>query len=91
MQITIETAEIQTRMSKAGKPYDVQVAYAHMVDRDGKAKRYPEEINIFPRRNDSGQSIPYKPGEYRLADTGFQVERGFLDLQFVNLVPISGK
>ncbi|PCI36853.1 MAG: hypothetical protein COB50_04220 [Thiotrichales bacterium] len=85
MDITIEETLLITKQSKAGKPYSIQKAYVHLVNNDGSPKRYPEEISIFPSRDKDGNPIPYQKGEYYLDDTSFVVERGFLQLNFVNI------
>lgn len=93
MQVTIESAELTTRTSQQGKPYYTQTAYIHLVNKDGSPKRYPYEVDIFPDRDNKGNPVPYKPGEYQLHDNSFDVEkRGpmtSLVLVNVNLLPIN--
>lgn len=92
MIIDIEEATLETRTKKGGQStYQVQTAYAHTVDSNGKPTRYPQQIAVFPPRDATGNPVPYKPGQYELSPTSFKVERGFLDLNFINLVPYQAR
>jgi len=84
--ISVESTEIESKTSKADKTYYTQTAYAHTVNRDGTPKRYPEQINLFPKKNPDGQPVPYPKGDYTLGEGSFQVQRGFLEMNFPELV-----
>lgn len=57
----------------SGKPYDmnIQTAYAHSVDRDGRPLPVPEKFEIVL---DHGQA-PYAPGLYTLQPSALYVDR----------------
>ena len=86
--IDIEDEVVVTNNKKGGGQYYTQKGYFHETERDGSPKRYPTEINVFPRKNDRGEPIPYKKGSYTLGVQSFGVERGFLQLNFPSLVPV---
>ena len=86
--IDIETSELQTLNKKAGGTYQLQLAYAHLVGRDGQPERYPREIKIFPSRAPSGNPVAYPPGQYRLSPRSFSVNNGRLELGFASLDPV---
>lgn len=87
--ISVESTSLQTRNKKGGDgTYQVQQAYAHTFGQDGP-KRYPEEINVFPPRDNNGNPIPYQKGDYHIAPDCLRVQNGFLDLGFLRLVPVS--
>ena len=89
--IEIETSDLQTRTKSGGdSTYQVQLAYAHTLNRDGSPKRYPEEIALFPPKDSSGNPVPYKPGHYELDPRSYRVQRGFLDMSFPQLIPVKG-
>ena len=89
MQITVEDTQLETRTKAGGKgTYQVQKAYAHTFNRNGTPKRYPEEIVIFPQRDPAGNPTPYQKGDYQLAPDAISVKNGFLDLGFINLIPV---
>ena len=89
LQIEIETADLETRQKKGGEgSYQVQRAYVHTLNRDGSPKRYPEEIALFPPKDNSNNPIPYKPGKYVLDPRSFRVQGGFLDMSFPQLVAV---
>jgi len=85
--IDIENQDLETRNKRDGGTYQVQKAYAHLLDRNGEPERYPREISIFPPKDGQGMSIPYKPGTYKPSPTCFQVKNGFLQFGFLSLVP----
>jgi len=89
MKISVESEALTTldKKDKSGT-YQLQTVYAHLVERDGSPKRYPVETEIFPNRNAAGDTIPWKKGNYEIADTSFRLDRfGRLELGFINLVP----
>lgn len=88
IKIDIESEAIELRNKKAGGTYSIQRAYLHTTDYDGTPKRYPEEISIFPRKNDNGDVVPYKKGTYTISDSSFKVDNGFLALGFPSLSPV---
>ena len=85
--IDIETQDLETRKKRDGGTYQVQSAYVHLFDRNGQPERYPRQISVFPPKDPSGNSVPYKPGVYTLSSRCFQVKNGFLDFGFVQLEP----
>ena len=91
MLITIEETTLVPKMGKNGQYY-LQSAYAHLVNRDGTPQRYPREIQIFPARDEKGNSIAYPKGDYELLDSSFAVVNEFgkesLKLDFINLKKI---
>ena len=91
MIIDIEETQLETRTKKDGGTYQVQKGYAHTVDQNGGPKRYPEQITIFPPRDGQGNPVAYKEGQYELSARSFKIERGFLELGFINLVPYKTK
>ena len=90
MKISIEdTNLIQRTSKKTNKPYFQQQAYAHLVNTDGSPKRYPQEILIFPQRDNAGNAVAYQKGDYNLLDSSFSINNfGSLELNFVNLQKI---
>jgi len=88
MLISIEDTNLIQKMSAKKSPYVVQTAYVHTINPDGSPKRYPEQISLFPKKDAEGNAVPYKKGDYTLGDKSFQVERGFLQLNFPELVPV---
>jgi uncharacterized protein YijF (DUF1287 family) len=88
LQIDIEDKKVFHKTSKQNKPYYIQEAHVHTVDRNGEPRRYPELINIFLQKDERGNPIPHEPGKYELAKTSFQVRNGYLELGFVNLIPL---
>lgn len=86
--IEVESTDLETRQKKAGGTYQVQTGYVHTLDRGGKIRRYPEQFNIFPPRDDSGNAIPFKVGKYSVSAQSFRVNNGFLELGFLQLEPI---
>ncbi|MDB2634407.1 G5P family DNA-binding protein [Porticoccaceae bacterium] len=88
LKIDIETVETEAKLSKKGSYYHLQTAYAHVVDRDGKPKRYPSEMQIMCPTDASDNPIPYQPGTYDLGPQCFRVNSyGSLELGYVTLVP----
>lgn len=88
IHVAIEENTLIQKQSKAGKPYYVQKAYAHLTEQDGSPKRYPEQIMVYPLRDEHGNSIPYPKGDYTLSNRSFSVERGYLQLGFPTLTPM---
>jgi hypothetical protein len=90
IQIDIEEAQLETRNKRAGGTYQIQSAYAHLLDSNGNPERYPRKIHLFPPRDQQGNSVPYQPGKYTLSPSSFRVGNGaFLEIGFVNLVPLT--
>jgi hypothetical protein len=87
--IDIESEFLETRNKKGGGTYQIQEAFAHTTDKNGKPLRYPERISLFPQRDASGASIPYKVGQYILSPQSIKVDSGFLALAFPVLIPMS--
>lgn len=77
------TAELRELTSNRGKPYCLQMGYAYTLDRDGKPKKYPTEIQVYRASKEEA----YKPGNYILAPSSIGVtDRGGLEIPFINLV-----
>lgn len=89
IKIDIESEFLETRNKKGGGTYQVQEAFAHTTDNHGNPRRYPERISLFPQRDSSGQSIPYKMGHYILSPQSIKVDNGFLALGFPALIPLA--
>lgn len=87
-QVTVESLELQTNKKKDGGTYQTQVGYAHVLDRDGKPRRYPVEIKLFPPKDAQGAIKPYPPGEYFVSPKCFHVDAGFLKAGFIELEPL---
>lgn len=87
--IDVESTNIETRNKKGGGTYQVQEVFVHTVDRNGNPMRYPERAVMFPPRDNQGNSIPYKPGQYVLAPQSIRVNNGFIELGFPLLLPMS--
>jgi len=85
--IDIEDTNIETRKGKNG-PYSIQLAFVHTVNRDGSAKRYPEQVNIFPQKDNDGNPVPFQKGRYYVDARSFRVTNGFLEMGFLNLTPV---
>lgn len=78
------TDEIRELTSGRGKKYCLQLGYAHTLDREGKVKKYPTEIQVY--RADLSEK--YKPGIYALEPSSIAVtDRGGLEIPFINLRP----
>lgn len=86
INIDIETQDLETRNKRDGGTYEVQKAFAHLLDRNGQPERYPREIAVFPPKDGQGKSIAYKPGKYVPSPTCFQVKNGFLQFGFLSLI-----
>jgi hypothetical protein len=86
--IDIESQNLETRNKKGGGTYQVQEAFVHLTDQHGNPRRYPERINLFPPRDNAGNAIAYKMGQYMLSPSSFKVANGFLELGFPQLVPV---
>ena len=86
--ISIESTELNAKTSKANKPYYTQTAYAQTTNKDGSPKRYPEQFELFTKKDPQGNAVPYPKGNYELSANSFQVERGFLNMNFPDLQPI---
>ena len=86
-----EQVAIERQKKDGSGNYYLQTAYAHTVDRDGKAKRYPEEIEIFVQRDDRGTPMPYAPGMYKVSPNSLRVSYRKLEMGFLNIQPIAAK
>lgn len=88
MKITIESVEINKVVPPNGNAFYTQTAYAHISNTDGSHKRYPQEINVSPKRDSSGNSIPFPKGDYVISGSSYSVDKyGKLALGYVNLIP----
>lgn len=89
--IKIEVVKETTieRISKKGTPYYKQPVYAHLVDRDGQLKKYPEEMLIMLQKDDRGNPISYPAGLYKLMPQSLRVgQYSDLEVGFITLEPI---
>lgn len=59
----------------SGKPYEIheQVGYAHLVDRNGKPRQYPERVLLRVERNERGDFIGLPAGDYQPTSASFYV------------------
>lgn len=87
--IDVESTNVETRNKKNGGTYQVQEVFVHTVDRNGNPMRYPERAVMFPPRDNQGNGIPYKVGQYVLSDQSIRVNNGFIELGFPTLTPVS--
>lgn len=85
IEMTSETRELT---SNRGKAYVLQTGYAYLVDREGKAKKYPTEIQVWrPTLQEA-----FAPGNYVLEPSSIAVnDRGNLEVPFINLRPLQDK
>lgn len=86
LRIDIESADVIERPKKAGGFYYQQVAYVHIVGRDGP-ERYPQKIFLYVPI-EGGNPAPKKPGKYILSPSSLRVSNSQLELGFVNLEPV---
>ena len=89
--IKIEVVKDNTieRTNKQGQPYWKQSVYAHLVDKDGQPKKYPEEMLIFLSKDERGNPVSYPPGIYKLMPQSLRIGRyGDLEVGFITLEPI---
>lgn len=74
--------------SAKGRPYTIreQVAYAHVIDEDGKPGKYPVKCRLSL----GDDQPPYAPGMYTLAPASVKVgDYDRLELDRVQLVPVA--
>lgn len=74
--ISIEDIKVETKSgTKDGKDWEIheQKGYAHLFDQDGQPKKYPTEIKVSCRVDESGKPNPYKVGKYTLDPVCFYV------------------
>jgi len=89
IKIEVAQEKVITKTNKAGHPYYKQPVYAHLVDRDGQPKKYPEEMLLFLTKDERGNPISYPPGFYKLLPSSLRIGRfGDLEIGFINLEPI---
>lgn len=88
--IEIEETNLTTKQKKDGSgSYQLQAGYFHSMNQDGSPKRYPEEINVFPKKDPQGNAVPYPVGSYTIDPASFRVQRGFFELGFLTLIPVA--
>lgn len=73
------------------KAYDMdfQTIYFHLTDKSGNPMPFPEKSEIILDRDKlTGQTTPFKPGEYQLAPSSFYLDqRGSLVVS-PHLIPL---
>ena len=90
IRIEIRSSEVKVKSGVArnsGKPYEIrsQEGYAHTVDKDGKARPYPQQIEV-PLEKDQAA---FGPGSYAIAPGSLYVgEYNRLMLGRLLLVPL---
>lgn len=87
IEIEVQEAIERIKKDKSGKYY-VQTAWASTYDRDGKLKRFPEEIEVFVQRNERGEPEPYPVGYYKISPQSIRVKYRSLELGFLQIEPI---
>lgn len=79
IKIEIHSSDVQTinYTSKKGAPATMykQEAYAHLLDRHGKQKPYPEKTSVTCPVDQNGHPKPYMPGTYQLHPSSFYIDR----------------
>ena len=89
IKIEIEKQEAIERIKKdKSGNYYVQTAWAYTYDRDGRKKRFPEEIEIFVQRDDRGTPLPLPAGDYKISPQSVRVKYRSLELGFLQLEPL---
>ena len=88
IKVDIESEELETLNKKAGGTFSLQTGYIHTIGANGLPNRYPEEIRIFPAKDNSGNVVPYKVGHYTIPLSVFKVDNGKIALGFITLDPI---
>lgn len=63
VEFTDDRSDLRQRVSKAGKPYQLQAGYVYLPN-----ERYPVRFEIFV-----GEDGPYPPGNYTLRPESFYV------------------
>jgi len=90
IRIEIRNSEVKVKSGVArnsGKPYEIrsQEGYAHTVDKDGKLRPYPQQVEI-PLEKDQQA---FAPGSYGIAPGSLYVgEYNRLTLGRLLLVPV---
>lgn len=78
IKIEIHSSDVRTiNYVKNGKPGTLykQEAYASLMDRQGKAKPYPEKTEISVPLDQNGHPKAYMPGVYQLHPSSFYLDR----------------
>jgi len=80
-KIEIQSVDLQTITTKAGKSFKLQSAYLHVTGR-----AYPAHFTFLPPLSD-GVIHPYSPGFYTIDPKCIVVESSRLQLSYLILVP----
>lgn len=80
IKVEIHSAELQTinyTSKRNGQPAQMfkQEAYVHLMDRQGKAKPYPEKTSLPVPLDQNGRPQAYAAGVYQLHPSSFYLDR----------------
>jgi hypothetical protein len=83
--IEVQSTDVFERKGKNGN-YFQQVAWAHLVDRNGNKEPYPRKIRLFAGK---GEPDTYPRGKYTIASESFGVSQyDELLINFLVLKPV---
>lgn len=91
LKITVHSPALRTQpyTNKKGQPAELhfQTFYVHTCDAEGNALPYPEKIEGFADRDESGRPRAYPAGDYTLHPSAFSVRDGRLAVA-LRLTPV---